>query len=149
SDFLEKSDPSNFPCENNLTFPAHSEATVKAAYANIRDPLQCAFGGRDWMETVFATGLAGTDRRQDVNSYYVKDLRNTSDNGYGQTYWASYYKGIANANLSIARIPDIQMDETRKKQLLGEAHFLRAWYYFHLVRMFGYIPIVTEPVTLQ
>lgn len=149
SDFLEESDPSNFTVENYFTLPAHAEASVNAAYANMRDPLSSGFGGGAWMMTEFATGLAGTDLGQAVNSYYVKDLRNTSDNGYGQTYWASYYKGIANANLSIARIPDIQMDETRKKQLLGEAHFLRAWYYFHLVRMFGYIPIVTEPVTLQ
>lgn len=148
-DFLDESDPSNFTVENYFTKPAHAEASVNAAYANMRDPLSSGFGGGAWMMTEFATGLAGTDLGQAVNSYYVKDLRNTSDNGYGQTYWASYYKGIANANLSIARIPDISMDETRKKQLLGEAHFLRAWYYFHLVRMFGYIPIVTEPVTLQ
>ncbi len=149
SEFLNESDPSNFTVENYFTQPAHAESSVNAIYANMRDPLSSGFGGGAWMMTEFATGLAGTDLGQAVNSYFVKDLRNTSDNGYGQTYWSSYYKGIANANLSIARIPGISMDEARARQLLGEAHFLRAWYYFHLVRMFGKIPLVTEPVNLQ
>src|SRR5699024_8936508 len=39
-----------------------------------------------------------------------------------------------------------EMDQSKKKQLLGEAHFLRAFYYFHLVRLYGEIPLVTEPV---
>ena len=33
--------------------------------------------------------------------------------------------------------------------MLGEAHFLRAWYYFNLVRMFGSIPLITDVVNLQ
>jgi hypothetical protein len=101
------------------------------------------------MMTEFATGLAATDLGQAVNSYFVKDLRNTSDNGYGQAYWTSYYRGIANANLSIAKIPTITMDATQAQKLLAEAHFLRAWYYFQLIQMFGNIPLITEPVTLQ
>ncbi|MFA7473040.1 MAG: RagB/SusD family nutrient uptake outer membrane protein, partial [Spirosomataceae bacterium] len=78
SDFLEESDPSNFTVENYFTLPAHAEASVNAAYANMRDPLSSGFGGGAWMMTEFATGLAGTDLGQAVNSYYVKDLRNTS-----------------------------------------------------------------------
>lgn len=149
TEFLTEADPSNFTEENYFTKPAHARSSVNAIYANMRDPLSSGFGGGAWMMTEFATGLAATDLGQAVNSYFVKDLRNTSDNGYGQTYWTSYYKGIANANLSIAKIPGITMDEAEAGRLLGEARFLRAWYYFHLVRMFGNIPLVTEPVTLQ
>jgi hypothetical protein len=149
TDFLTESDPSSFTVENYFTKPAHARSSVNAIYANMRDPLSSGFGGGAWMMTEFATGLAGTDLGQAVNSYFVKDLRNTSDNGYGQTYWTSYYKGIANANLSITKIPSIAMDAEEAKKILGEAHFLRAWYYFHLVRMFGNIPLVTEPVNLQ
>src|SRR5690606_25949371 len=43
----------------------------------------------------------------------------------------------------------ISMDATEAQKLLAEAHFLRAWYYFQLVQMFGNIPLITEPVTLQ
>ncbi|GGC10260.1 RagB/SusD family nutrient uptake outer membrane protein [Dyadobacter sediminis] len=149
SDFLEESDPSNFTVENYFTQPAHARSSVNAIYAPMREPLNSGFGGGAWMMPEFATGLAATDLGQAVNSYFIKDLRNTSDNGYGQTYWTSYYRGIANANLSIQKIPTITMNEAEAKALMGEAYFLRAWYYFNLVRMFGSIPLVTEPVDLQ
>src|SRR5690606_9601621 len=43
-------------------------------------------------------------------------------------------------------IPEIAMNETRKNSLLGEAHFLRAYFYFNLVRIFGDIPLILEPL---
>ncbi|PSL25255.1 RagB/SusD family nutrient uptake outer membrane protein [Dyadobacter jiangsuensis] len=149
SDFLDESDPSNFTVENYFTKPEHARSSVNAIYANLRVPMGSGFGGGTWMMTEFATGLAATDLGQAVNSYFVKDLRNTSDNGYGQSYWQFYYKGIANANLSIAKIPGISMDAAEAKRLMGEAYFLRAFYYFNLVQMFGNIPLILDPVDLQ
>ncbi len=149
SDFLTESDPSNFTVENYFTKPEHGRSSVNAIYAALRDPMVSGFGGGTWMMTEFATGLAATDLGQAVNSYFIKDLRNTSDNGYGRSYWQAYYKGIGNANISIAKVPTIPMDANEIKKLLGEAYFLRAWYYFNLVQMFGNIPIVTDPVDLQ
>ena len=149
SGFLDESDPSNFTVENYFTKPEHARSSVSAIYANLRNPMGSGFGGGTWMMLEFATGLAATDLGQAVNSYYVKDLRNTSDNGYGLDYWSTYYRGIGNANLSIANIPNINMDENEKKMILGEAHCLRAFFYFNLVQMFGEIPLVTEAVDLK
>jgi len=39
------------------------------------------------------------------------------------------------------------MDETLRKKWLGEAHFLRAHFYFNLVRWFGSVPLITKPLT--
>lgn len=149
SEFLKETDPTNFTVEQYFTKPEHARSSVNAIYASMRDPLGSGFNGGAWMMTEFATGLAATDLGQAANSYFVKDLNNTSDNGYGATYWQSFYRGISNANLSIAKIPDITMDEAEANRLLGEAHFLRACYYFDLIRMFGHIPLVTEPVNLE
>ncbi|MGS2740362.1 RagB/SusD family nutrient uptake outer membrane protein [Sinomicrobium sp. M5D2P17] len=146
SDFLDEEDPSNFTVDKYFTKPQHARSSVNAIYAKMRDPMNSGFGGAAWSMLEFATGLAGTDLGQAVDSYFVKDLNNTSDNSYSLTYWTSYYEGIANANLSIQKIPGITMDEKEKKQLLGEAYFLRAWYYFNLVRIFGHVPLITEPV---
>jgi hypothetical protein len=150
SDFLDESDPSNFTVENYFTLPAHARSSANAIYAPLREPMNSGFGGGAWTMTEFATGLASTDLGQAVNSYFVKDLRNTSDNGYGQTYWAQYYKGIASANLSIEKIPGIPgLDAVEAKKIMGEAYFLRAFYYFNLVRMFGNIPLITKSVDLS
>ncbi|QNK63999.1 RagB/SusD family nutrient uptake outer membrane protein [Pedobacter sp. PAMC26386] len=147
--FLDESDPSNFTVENYFTKPEHARSSVNAIYASLRDPMSSGFGGGAWTMTEFATGQAATDLGQAVNSYFIKDLQNTADNSYGLSYWQSYYRGIGNANLSIAKIPGITMDASEAKRLLGEARFLRAWYYFNLVQMFGNIPLITEPIDLK
>jgi starch-binding outer membrane protein, SusD/RagB family len=149
SDFLEEPDRSNFTMENYFTRPEHAESAVNSIYENLRNVLGGGFNGAPWMMLEFATGLANTELGQAQNSIFVRNLVNNSDNGYGATYWTSNYRGIANANLAIAKIPAIAMDEAAKKRYLGEARFLRAYYYYELVRIFGGIPLIVEPVDLK
>ncbi|GAB3247068.1 RagB/SusD family nutrient uptake outer membrane protein [Larkinella harenae] len=148
SDFLDETDPSNFTVENYFTKPEHATSAVNSIYDALKTTTGGGFNGAPWMMLEFATGLANTELGQAVNSLFVRNLNNTSDNEYGRIYWASSYKGIGNANLAIANIPKIAMDETAKKKALGEARFLRAWYYYNLVRIFGKVPLVTEPIGL-
>jgi len=58
-----------------------------------------------------------------------------------QQIWASCYEGIEKANWIIAKVPDATMDETRKKQIIGEAYFLRAYYHWTASRNFGDVPV--------
>lgn len=148
SDFLEEPDKSNFTVENYFKKPEHAQSAVNAIYESLSDVTGGGFNGAPWMMLEFATGLANTELGQAQNSIFVRNLVNNSDNGYGNTWWVSSYRGIANANLAIAKIPGIEMDEGMKNRLLGEARFLRAWYYYNLVRIFGHIPLITEPVDL-
>jgi hypothetical protein len=149
SDFLEEPDKSNFTLENYFTKPEHAESVVNSIYESLRGTLGGGFGGAPWMMLEFGTGLANTELGQAQNSIFVRNLVNNSDNGYGATYWTNNYRGIANANLAIAKIPDIPMNEVAKKKYLGEARFLRALYYYELVRIFGSIPLITEPINLK
>ncbi|MCF8347514.1 MAG: RagB/SusD family nutrient uptake outer membrane protein [Bacteroidales bacterium] len=57
-------------------------------------------------------------------------------------WWATLYLGIKRANVVIEKVPDIPMDETLKNRYLAEAKFLRALYYFDLVRAWGGVPLV-------
>jgi hypothetical protein len=59
--------------------------------------------------------------------------------------WGGLYQMITRANLVLARVPAITMDETQKAQMLGEAKFLRALGYFYLVRLYGDVPLVLTP----
>ncbi|HKZ37910.1 MAG TPA: RagB/SusD family nutrient uptake outer membrane protein [Chryseolinea sp.] len=148
SDFLEESDKSNFTIENYFTKPEHAESVVNSIYESLRPVTDGSFNGSPWMMVEFATGLANTELGQAQNSIFIRNLVNNSDNGYGSTYWVSHYLGIANANLAIAKIPGIAMDEAKKLKFLGEARFLRAHYYYTLVRLFGKVPLIVEPVGL-
>lgn len=63
---------------------------------------------------------------------------------YSQLYW-----GIDKANLAIdgiATIPDDQFSNYSKYNLIREARFIRALYYFNLVRLFGDVPLVLHDV---
>ncbi len=66
----------------------------------------------------------------------------TSENAYMRNAWNNHYAGIAAANQVVDRIEGISFaNETLKAQYIGEAKFLRAYFYFNLVRFFGAIPV--------
>ncbi len=62
--------------------------------------------------------------------------------GYAWTF-DEYYQGIFRCNQVLAYVPTISMDENLKNRILGQAYFLRGLYYFHLVDMFGSVPLPT------
>ncbi|MBC7922805.1 MAG: RagB/SusD family nutrient uptake outer membrane protein [Ferruginibacter sp.] len=56
-------------------------------------------------------------------------------------YWSFCYTGLNRTNVVLERVPAIQMDPVRKRQILAEAYFLRAFYHFQLVKTFGEVPL--------
>ena len=61
--------------------------------------------------------------------------------------WQNCFKGIARANAVLDRVPDIEFtDEDLQDRILGEAYFLRGLYYFHLVNLYGAVPIIDRLV---
>ena len=71
---------------------------------------------------------------------------NTIDLGNAcQNFWQYRYKGITQCNIAINKIPAVTFtDEKLQKRLVAEAKFLRAFYYFDLVKNFGGLPMVLE-----
>lgn len=63
------------------------------------------------------------------------------------SFWSDHYQGIYRANVLLLRLPDVPMDESLKTRYTAETKALRAYYYFNLVRMFGNIPLLLEPVS--
>jgi hypothetical protein len=59
--------------------------------------------------------------------------------------WNHHWRGVYRANQVLAYVPGIEMDNTLKTRLLGEAKFLRALYYYNLVTIWGNIPLILEP----
>ena len=63
--------------------------------------------------------------------------------------WAGLYTGISRANAAISNVPVFDPSTASGDELLfndvsGQAHFVRAWSYFSLVRLFGDVPLWTE-----
>ncbi|HLI94252.1 MAG TPA: RagB/SusD family nutrient uptake outer membrane protein, partial [Puia sp.] len=71
----------------------------------------------------------------------------STTNSHLSNEWANFYKGISDCNLVLANVPGINMDTAMRSRILGEAKFLRAWYYFMLVNIYGDVPVVVTPLT--
>lgn len=56
--------------------------------------------------------------------------------------WQVAYRGIAYCNLALNNVPNIEMDPTEQARYLGEAAFIRAYWHFNLVTVFGDVPLI-------
>jgi hypothetical protein len=74
---------------------------------------------------------------QDIDNYQVN-----ANNGNLAESWKACYEGINRANYLHEN--KSKLDFTGKNALYGEVYFLRAFYYFELVKMFGGVPLFTE-----
>lgn len=64
--------------------------------------------------------------------------------------WNSMYLAIRKANVAIENLPNSTFDDDDlRDRLLGEAYFLRAYYYHQLLRFYGGVPIVDKPYGLD
>ncbi|WP_158594727.1 RagB/SusD family nutrient uptake outer membrane protein [Ulvibacterium marinum] len=72
---------------------------------------------------------------------------NTVNIGRTDNMWALMYQAINRANTVIGRVPDIDMDSQLRDALVAEAHFIRAFNYFNLVRNWGGVPLRINEVT--
>ena len=64
--------------------------------------------------------------------------------------WNRMYLAIRQANIAIDNLPKATFSDTKlKDQLLGEALFLRAYYYQQLVRFYGGVPLISKPYGLD
>ncbi|WP_338872612.1 RagB/SusD family nutrient uptake outer membrane protein [Spirosoma sp. SC4-14] len=129
---------------------ADAEKGLIAAY----DPLADMYSGPAMTlvpdfsdDLIYPRGVVGRNTLT-LFSYdpnYTVQKSNSRTNESPQQIWASGYDGIEKSNWIIAKVPAANMDETRKKQIIGEAYFLRAFYEWALTKNFGDVPIKTTP----
>lgn len=63
--------------------------------------------------------------------------------------WRLFYLGVARANQALATLEGSTLSDALKNQLMGEVRFLRAYFYFELVRFFGGVPKIDKVITPQ
>lgn len=146
--FLEETeDPSNLGPDGYYTIPEHATAAIASAYAQTRfvgNGAGIFANNFQMLEAVTGTSKTETGQNSDLNN--LLGLAFTGDNAFVQNWWNGLYNLVAQTNLVIAKVPTIPlMDETERSRIMGEAYFLRAYAYFYLVRLWGDIPLITEP----
>jgi starch-binding outer membrane protein, SusD/RagB family len=142
---LKENPPSTVTINNFYKTSSDAQAAVNGIYAFVYPPYsKSGFDDLPYTMLEIVTGLY-TNKSQSSYTASYYNLRYNSADTYVSTWWNSSYEGIEAANLAIANIPDINMDTTLKAQLMGEARFLRAYFYYNLVNIFGPVPMKVKP----
>lgn len=142
--------PENLQTGDDSVYSDNSNATkfVNACYANLLtwDQTSFAFIGvtsitSDDADKGSSPGDNGSDKDQMDAITYTPTASSVAG------VWSGNYQGISNCNQALAAIPKFsQLDAATASRLRGETRFLRAFYYFNLVRTFGFIPLVDTVV---
>ena len=145
--FLDRKPWDSVDTTNGFQTEADAIAAVNACYQPLQWPK--LYNMRIWTldiiagESVVGAG-GGTDGLETVE---LANFIATSDNFAALDLWRGPSPGILRCNFVLANVPQMDIDNDIKARLLGEARFLRAHYYFILVRLFGGVPMPTEPLT--
>jgi hypothetical protein len=146
-------------CEKELDIQNPNQPTVEVYWKSADDALKGVNavystlhrgGISRWMPFYYIIrsdeGKSTSPATDIVNN--MDQFRITDYNFWGAyDIWQDNYVGIFRANQVIDNVPAIEMDETFKQRLVGEAKFLRAMFYFHLVTLWGNVPLMLTTST--
>jgi hypothetical protein len=147
-DVLDQKPESSFTPTNFYKNADDAKAAVSAVY----DPMNNAnmYAQVMWILQDQATDDAEWGNGRSTANQPKNDLDKftfTPATATFQSVWTTVYQAINRANAVIARVPGITMDNDLKARFVAEAKFMRGFYYFTLVRVFGGVPIVTAETT--
>lgn len=153
NDWLTEETPGTTKVSEFFTSLSTAEAVVNAAYV----PMTWEFGTTYYPEWYFGDIVSddalkgGQDINDGADLRELENFKANSDNEILLEYYRAQWQGIQRANLAIDEIPTTRIetegDEAEKQakyrdRYLGEAYFLRGFYYFRLARMFGGMPLI-------
>lgn len=146
SDFTELDPKGNTSYEN---FWKTEQDAVEASNALYEMMMKDEMFGRGFFWYINASDDMVTGRLN-ATADNIKNFNMNGDEGYVNGIYQDCFKVIRRANDIIANVPAMNISETLKKRIIGEAYFMRGFNYFWLAHTYGDngqnggIPIVTE-----
>ena len=149
-DILEKKNPNELSTETFLKNEVQLQAAVNGVYAALQTN---NLYGREYffLHDMLAdenTGSGGLEAPRAAALNYNLDPGNKLVNDV----WQGLYRLIHRANLvtsGIDNVPEAEVSAEKRNRYEAEARFLRAWAYFDLVSLWGPVPLITEPATIE
>jgi starch-binding outer membrane protein, SusD/RagB family len=145
-------------CDNVLTTTPQDALPAAQLIVDSKSALGALNGAYDGLQSLSYYGLDAqllgdlpADNSTWVGTYqFLGDIEANSigaDNPEITDMWTAIYRQIDRDNVIIARVPEVaSIDDGTKKEVLGEAYFLRALGYSNLVKFWGDVPMPLTPV---
>lgn len=147
--------------ENDIT----GRQTLDNYYSNLTEVNNAVIGcyaslsPQDWWQNDFFwlvgdicsdDAFKGNTNQGDQRDFgNLADFNITPANEWLDIKWRYTYQGIFRCNLIIKNVPNAPIEESQKNTFIAEAKFLRGLYYFELVKNFGGVPLLKEPLTIN
>lgn len=141
-------------CEGNLDLTNPNEVTSETFWNTEQDfqkalttcytPLKIWSGGYYGTRGLMVRLCRADDFsfRTGVDDIYTLHMfTNSNSNSVVTNLFSYFYEGIYRANLVLEKLEEKDFSEDTKKQIKGEALFMRGLYYFFLAKEFGNVPI--------
>lgn len=145
SKLLDRTNPNTLTPSNFWQSASDAEANVTSIYQVFLG--QAGWSCADnWYNRMVSALYRGDDIgiTHDVPDWWTLALYTTTDaSAIVSGLWNLNYKGIFRANQAIDNVPNItKMDNTEKQRLIGEAKFMRGYFYFSLVTNYLNVPLI-------
>ncbi|WP_430814818.1 RagB/SusD family nutrient uptake outer membrane protein [Carboxylicivirga sp. RSCT41] len=144
-EFLEKKKQGEQSSEDFYKTQDGLEGQLIAAYSELKNYRYIS--NRFFLGDVASDDATkGSEPGDFVSAKEIEEFRATSSNfQFHSWWWTRIYRGIYYANLTIEKADVVEdITEEDKNRIVGEARFLRAYYYSELVRSFGGVPLFDE-----
>lgn len=145
--FLDKAPLDSVNTANFWQTEADAVSAINGAYQPLQWPK--LYNMRIWTTDIWAgNSVVGAGGGTDgIETQDIANFVTATDNAAALDVFRGPFPGILRANLVLQNVPGMNISDDIKNRILGEARFLRAHYYFILVRLFGDVPLMTTPQT--
>lgn len=150
--WLKEENPGSTGLDDFFTSGEACEQVVNACYAPLAWEYNVTYFP-EWMIGDVASDDAlkgGQNVADGPDAYDIDNFKVNANNAVIREYYRAKYQGIIRCNLALGNVaayePDETLSESQKNCLLGQARFLRAVYYFQLVRVFGGVPLIDDVI---
>ncbi|GCC51636.1 RagB/SusD family nutrient uptake outer membrane protein [Chryseotalea sanaruensis] len=149
ADFLEEELEGTYSNENFYKTEEHALLAITGVY-NIASFTSTNNALWVFGDVVSDDAVKGGGAGDQNDIQFLDEFNYSRNNGFLEKIWKHYYEGITRANYLLYYAGGIQMDASRKASVIAEAKFLRAYFYFQLVNIFGEVPLkLTPPINLD
>jgi hypothetical protein len=143
SENLTKKDTSNFPSSQSDAIQM-----ITGIYSTMNNAIQNPEDNPFYVYEMAGDDRLGGGSTSNRGAQSTDRLLNNKVSMF-ENIWTVRYSGIFRANSAIETMDNVKTWTTagKKEQLLGEAHFLRAYFYFDLAQLFGSVPLILKTET--
>ncbi|WP_299668812.1 RagB/SusD family nutrient uptake outer membrane protein [uncultured Polaribacter sp.] len=148
-DYLEEEPPIFVSASNFWQTASDARTGVDGVYEKVNAMYERWMGTVDAYTDDIVSRTAGNSFTNPIGLHQVSPSDRLFEQVNSVELYTGPWTGITRANTVLQFVPNIDMDETEKNIILGEARALRAFYYYKLVKLWGDAPIITEAITTQ